>query len=158
MKNFLSWIRQNLNCLVILLAAGCGADKAPLAEVEGTLTWNGRALPGIIVEFIPDVDKGTTGPRSLGVTDEKGCFVLKGDDQTPGAVIGHHLVVIYESGRPPDAGRQRDHHKSNDQAPRTNDSPSVPANLISPIYKAASSTPLKREVVAGKQSIDLKLP
>jgi hypothetical protein len=62
----------SLGLLGPLLVAGCGGKSVVLAEVEGTLSWQGAPLENVLVEFIPDETKGTSGPRSTGVTDATG--------------------------------------------------------------------------------------
>jgi hypothetical protein len=134
--------------LSVLTAAGC--DSGPkLTEVEGVVTFNGKPLGNAQVEFLPDPNQGTTGPRSTGVTDEQGRFNLVCDDQRKGAVIGNHRVLVtdlkqWEGIRP---GRE-DANK-----------PLKPSRLPAR-YVDAASTPLKAEVKEGGPPIklDLKSP
>jgi hypothetical protein len=81
--------------IVLSLAAlltGCGGPS--LVEVEGMVTLNGKPLDNVRVEFLPDPEKQTTGPRSTGVTDAQGRFKLICENQKSGAVIGTHRVLI----------------------------------------------------------------
>jgi hypothetical protein len=141
----------------ILISAGC-SGKPPLSEVEGTVTWNSAPLPGITVQFIPDADKGTSGPRSTAVTDDEGHFTLVCEDSRPGAVIGHHRVILMDSGDPGGAVRQRDPRQR--AAGSNGDSSGRPRNLVNlpDRYKSPVTTPIRREVGPGKQTIELKLP
>src|SRR5262249_7380466 len=70
---------------------GCARGPA-LAPVEGTVKQNGVPLANVLVEFWPEAGS----PRSTGVTDDKGRFVLKtdGSSSRPGAVGGAHKVVL----------------------------------------------------------------
>ena len=91
-------MRQGKLCvLAVLLAAasGCGKSKLKTAEVEGTVTLDGKALANAVVTFTPVV-KGENfeAPASSGKTDDKGHFKLvvisTGES---GAVVGKHQVV-----------------------------------------------------------------
>jgi hypothetical protein len=142
--------------LLLLLLACAGCQKTRLAEVEGTLTCQGRPLPNVQVEFIPDAENGTTGPRSTGVTDANGHFVLRCDDQRAGAVVGQHCVVLQPaSGQ--ETGRDRDPRgRKPDQvakgAPPVEGPISIPA-----VYRSAGATPLRKEVKRGPQTINLEI-
>ncbi len=69
--------------------SGCG-NKSGAVPVEGTVTWNGQPVVGIIVEFTP-----TQGNRpSQGVTDEKGHFRLNYTINEVGAEVGPHDVTF----------------------------------------------------------------
>lgn len=75
------------------LAIGC-SNAPPLAEVSGKVTMNGQPLRNVRVEFHPDPDKGTRGKGSSGTTDASGQFTLTYSDGQPGAIIGHHRVIV----------------------------------------------------------------
>jgi hypothetical protein len=145
--------------VLILLAASCGCHSKPpaLGEVEGTLTWQNVPLANVQVEFIPDAEHGTTGPRSTGITDANGHFVLRCDDQRPGAVIGQHVVVLQEVGGQEQA-RERDPRGRRSQNPAADGAaPAEQAEPIPSMYKTAGTTPLKEEVKPGSQTINLEL-
>jgi hypothetical protein len=138
-------------------SAGCRHKPPPLGEVEGTLSWQGMPLSNVRVEFIPDAENGTTGPRSTGVTDANGHYVLRCDDRRPGAIIGCHCVVLQEVGGQEPA-RDRDPRKRPGQNPAAEGPAPAEAPVMLPsIYKGAGSTPLKRDVKPGPQTIDLEL-
>jgi hypothetical protein len=121
-------------------AAGCSRSQ-PVGEVEGAVRVNGRPLANVVVEFLPDPEKGTTGPRSTGVTDEQGRYQLRCDDQRAGAVTGWHRIVLEDlnMGRPAQG------------------QPVKTVSRVAPRYSKAATTPLLKEVKAGKQTIDLEL-
>ena len=79
-------------CLAILLMCGCGGagDVPPLGEVTGTVTFDGKPLPGATVKFQP-VDGGR---QSRGMTDEQGHYVLAYSTTETGAKAGKHKVQI----------------------------------------------------------------
>jgi hypothetical protein len=89
-------MRVTLRCSALLvfiglLAAGC-SSQVPVAPVEGTLMVKGKPLANIKVDFLPE----TTGPRSSGVTDSNGHFILTCEDGRPGALVGTHRVVVVD--------------------------------------------------------------
>ena len=75
------------------LLAGC-AGGPNLTEVTGTLTLNGKPLDNVRVEFLPDPEAKTSGPRSTGVTDGEGRFKMTCENQQSGAVVGTHRVTL----------------------------------------------------------------
>lgn len=78
--------------------AGCGgaaADAPPVAPVEGTVKWNGAPLAGVTVTYMPtDVAAGIATSPSLGITDDKGHYVLTFSAAQKGAIIGKHKVLL----------------------------------------------------------------
>ena len=124
-----------------LLLAGCGPKQA-FAPVEGTVTLDGEPLPGVVVRFLPDNDKGTKGPTSEGYTDEQGKYVLKcASPARDGAVVGwHHVVVEDPNDERPFQGEVR---KTKQRVPPKYSDPSRPA--------------LSLEVKAGAPTINVPL-
>jgi hypothetical protein len=64
-----SWIarRAILAVLLGLLAvpAGCGTTDADQAAVQGTVTYQGKAVPAGLIVFEPDVAAGNQGPSGF---------------------------------------------------------------------------------------------
>lgn len=82
--------------LMSLVASGCGSDKVSgLAPVTGTVTYQGKAVDGAGVTFIPD-GGGLTG---VGVTDAQGKFTISTRGQ-PGAQIGSCKVSVSKKSAP----------------------------------------------------------
>jgi hypothetical protein len=153
--------RRPLNLLLLgpLLAAGCGGKSVALAEVSGTLSWQGAPLENVLVEFIPDEHGGTTGPRSAGVTDAAGRFALRCTDGRPGAVVGRHRVVLAQAGRPESGGQQRDPRKRlNSGAASPGDTAPAVDPVLLALYRSPTQTPVRKEVQPGTQTINLTLP
>jgi hypothetical protein len=132
--------------LSALTAAGCtrGPDYA---EVEGTVKLNGKPLPNVRVEFLPDPEQGARGPTSSGVSDKDGRYKLLRDGQRPGAVVGKHRVLIHDlapyENLPP--GRLPDSYK-------------LKPSRVPVRYFDSNQTPLLKEVNAGGlQTIDLEV-
>jgi hypothetical protein len=136
--------------------------------VEGTVTKDGRPLPGVEVVFLADSDAGTMGPRSAGRTDEAGRYRLRTDDGEDGVVVGKHRVLILApevaskssiertlSGSerkgtgwlsPEMAQRLEEQRKTMADAPR-----------VPPSYRLFHETPLRVEVRPGSPVIDLEV-
>jgi hypothetical protein len=136
--------------LLVIAPLGCGSGRENLGLVNGTLSWNNKPVPGIQIMFVPDEERGTKGKRSLAVTDENGHFQLLCDNGQPGAVIGFHKVVLMASGRMTD---RSDLGQSAAGKSKADAKPVIPPEFSNP-----NSTPVKREVKPGSQTIDLDLP
>lgn len=90
----LAWLAFGLS---LLAAIGCGSNDAPnMAEVEGTITLDGKPVRRASVVFTPI--GGSIGGPSYGVTDDKGHFVLNYSQSVSGAVVGSHRVTISTKG------------------------------------------------------------
>jgi hypothetical protein len=131
--------------LVFAAILGCGS-RQPVAEVEGLVKLGDKPLPHVRIQFMPDPEKGTTGPISTGTTDEQGHFKLVCADQRSGAVVGWHRVVITDMGvalpRKAREGRRDDEEKT--AAPKK-------LSLVSRVpdkYTTSGHTPLTVEVKA----------
>ena len=48
---------------LLFITAGCGS-ATKVGEVEGVLIIAGKPAPRIQIQFVPDIDRGTTGPIS----------------------------------------------------------------------------------------------
>ena len=74
-----------------VIVCGCGGagDQPELGEVTGTVTLDGKPLPGVWVGFAP-----TEGRSSMGLTDAEGHYKLDYLHDTPGAKVGTHKVTI----------------------------------------------------------------
>ncbi len=82
--------------LGLVLVTGCGKQEAELIPVSGTVKIDGVLAPNILVRFMPDIIEKNTGPSSSAITNEKGEFTLKCDDQRDGAVAGNHVVTFVD--------------------------------------------------------------
>jgi hypothetical protein len=80
-----------------LINAGCNGSPAT-ARVTGTITFDGKPLPGASVGFFPE-----DGSRSsFGATDTSGRYELKFSASAIGAMPGKHKVVIRTGASEPD--------------------------------------------------------
>lgn len=76
---------------VIAFASGCGPRYVPVA---GTVFYDDEPAPDVIVMFTPKTDSAIVPETGLGITDSRGCFVIRGVDSKrnglrPGDYIGH---------------------------------------------------------------------
>jgi hypothetical protein len=128
--------------VVALALFACGCGRAPeRGEVEGVVTLNGAPLEGVQVAFTLSGEGEAGNLRSIAVTDSAGKYRLHGDQGEAGAVVGQYTVVIT------DARALR--------VPGSKQKP--PPSRVPSQYTTISSTPLKAEVKAGFQTINLDL-
>lgn len=88
-----------LTCFAVaslILVSGCGKQESELIPVTGTVKIDGVLAPNIMVRFMPDIMDKNMGPSSSAITNEKGEFTLKCDDQRDGAVGGNHVVTFID--------------------------------------------------------------
>jgi hypothetical protein len=146
--------------LLLGLLAGGGCSQGPqFAEVEGTVTLNGKPLSGVQVVFMPDPDQGTFGPSSSACTDESGHFRVATDTGQDGAMVGTHRVCVRDldalSSRP--VARPKG-PVSKSRCPAPPAAKGAPQPRFSKAYASAAQTPLRRvEVKPGKQTLDLEV-
>jgi hypothetical protein len=84
-----------------LLAAMLGCSGGPkYVPVSGVVKLDGVPYPHAVVSFQPmsTPDNPNPGRGSSAYTDENGRFVLKGDNDIDGAIVGKHLVRIMTKG------------------------------------------------------------
>lgn len=133
-------MRQLTRVLFVGMVLLAGCSRGPqMAEVEGVVKVKGQPTDGIQVEFWPEAE----GPRSRGVSDSEGRFVLSTDEATKGAVVGKHRVVLTDVGilGTKILGRAGENvDMAEGKKPR-----------ISSDYSGASS-PLTKDVVAGSKN------
>jgi hypothetical protein len=84
-----------MSFVFLAVLAGCG-DSLPVADIEkvapvsGTLTYQGKPLPGYRVTFLPiDGKRAATG-----VSDAQGKFTMGTNDAGDGAPPGQHKVAF----------------------------------------------------------------
>ncbi len=82
-----------LSALLVLVPLGCGSGTSPLAEVSGTVSYQGERLQGGTIVFTPDASRGTHGSLALGKIQSDGHFTLYTKND-PGAVPGWHRITI----------------------------------------------------------------
>ncbi len=130
--------------LVLVFVFGCGTTTE-LGQVSGTVSAGGQPLANVLVTFIPQSDGEAATVRSMATTDEQGRYQLRTEQQTTGAVIGKHKVIVEDL--------------AIYQAPRAPDGTvlSMPRARFAAHYSDPLRSPLAREVKPGEQTIDLDL-
>lgn len=90
-----------ITAVFVVLAAGCGGADRDSAPVTGKVTLKGQPVEGVIVRFQPvgtgNAQQLEAGMSSYGKTEADGTFTMRfTDDDSKGALIGEHTVVIGE--------------------------------------------------------------
>lgn len=99
-------IRRVIAPMCFLLAAiGCNRE-IPYGSVEGVVTFEGKPVEDAEVIFMPDPGKGTSGPRSVALTDKNGHYRIASDLGRDGTPVGFHVVQINDIAA---MGRQHTH-------------------------------------------------
>jgi len=141
--------------LALTVLLGCG-QNAPLATVGGTLRVNGRPLDNCLITFLPEPGQEVTGPHSTGVTDDRGCYRLRLDDQREGASVGWHRVTVQDLSVSTGV-RRRDHGTVDQEVDETTPPPPVRRSRVPARYNSPHDTPLRKEVKPGQQAVDLDI-
>jgi hypothetical protein len=131
--------------LFFLMAAICGAvvgcGRPEMGPVSGTLRYQGNPVPDATVKFTAQ-----SRPTAVGRTDAEGRYTLTTFRKGDGAYGGSHRVVVipWMDGwidLPDDAQTGR-------KPPTVLPRPDIPER-----YRQPSESPLKAEVVAGKNNV-----
>jgi hypothetical protein len=100
---FLRPALPGLGLAALLLLSGCGDNHIKTFPVEGTITYNGKAVPGGSIMFQPKDNKDAPA-ATANIKD--GRYVLKTYRDGDGAVLGEHTVTVIsledQSGRLPE--------------------------------------------------------
>jgi hypothetical protein len=142
---------------VLALVAGTlsyGCSGRQFAEVEGTVTLDGKPLDEVEVVFVPDSLKGNPGNNASAYTDAQGHYKLRSErDQKDGTVLGPHRVILIDLPAQPDL--RPGSALPPGEAART-PMPSKPKTRRFPVrYEDTQLTPFKEvEVKPGKQTLD----
>jgi len=133
-----------LTAAICGVAAGCG--RREMGPVSGTLRYQGNPVPDAVVKFTAQ-----SRPTAVGRTDAEGRYSLTTFRKGDGAYGGSHRVAVIPwmegwADLPDDAQTGR-------KPPPTVPRPDIPER-----FRQLSQSPLKAEVVAGKNNvIDLDL-
>jgi nucleoid-associated protein YgaU len=130
------------------IAAGCGGGGPQFAEVEGSVTQGGKPLTNVRVEFWPE----SNGPKSTGLTDDGGRYVLKSEDgKRAGAMVGSHKVVVKDMQIFGEKFLGR-------KAENVSDLSGGKKRRFGNQYEEAARTPISKSVGAGqKNTIDIEV-
>jgi hypothetical protein len=150
----LCWLATTLGGLSLLLAWTLlpGCERGPeFAEVEGTVTLDGKPLPEVEVVFLPDPEQETRGPRSACYTDDDGRFHLRTDKGKDGAAVGVCRVCVVDIRALAGAASAPGVTPEVRAAKKLGGPSRVPV-----AYNTSTLTPLRGvEIKPGKQTIDI---
>ncbi|MEX1231192.1 MAG: hypothetical protein WEB58_13180 [Planctomycetaceae bacterium] len=136
--------RLATGCLLLLITAGCGETvvERELAEVKGTVTYNGNVLKKGTVTFQP-----ASGAGAAAEIQPDGNFTLQ-------AVVGPNTVMVVNREPDPGPGGAAPEERAKAMAAQTAVDPAtiVPDNYSTP------ASPLKYEVKAGPNTANLTIP
>ena len=136
-----------------LLACGCSSGP-PLAPVSGRVVMNGQPLKNVRVDFHPNPDKGTRGKGSTGTTDADGNFTLAYDGGEPGAIVGHHRVIVTDLDTFGNVLVGRGDYRTEDpKGPKETPTKS----RFAAAYSDLAKTPLSQEVKPGMEPITIEV-
>lgn len=139
--------------LVFLVAVGCSGDP-PLVAVKGKLTMKGKPLGNVKVDFHPDPDKGTRGGSSTATTDKDGNFTLSYKPGTPGAVVGHHRILLTDLDIFGNVFVGRGDYRSEEEGKKRE----VPKKPRFPVlYTNLNDSPFRVEVKVGMEPVELEI-
>lgn len=98
MKNIIS-ITIALSAVCLAALSGCDGKDYTLAPVSGTVTFDGKPVPKLLVNLSPKPvgENYAVGPFSQGKTDSEGKFTLKTRYDDEGAVVGKHTLTLMYS-------------------------------------------------------------
>jgi hypothetical protein len=126
-------------CAAILIVSGCQRNSLPLAQVQGTVSFQGKPLQRGEVTFMPE--SGTPGPTAIGKIQADGSFKMQ-TLESAGAAIGRHRVMVHcRSPLTPEEARNL----------------VIPKSLIPEKYSSEKDTPLRFEVKKGENKYRIVL-
>jgi hypothetical protein len=89
---------------LLLSLSGCGRGDYPeMARVSGIVTYKGKPVPNMMVNFMP-----TEGRPSWGKTDAEGRYEMVYDADYKGVKTGHHKVYITPPASTIDGGTSKE--------------------------------------------------
>jgi hypothetical protein len=159
-------IRRRL-AVCCLLIAGCSGppDRPATAPVEGTVTYRGKPVADAAVAFL-----GAGAPRIAGgTTDAAGRYRLTTFAENDGAVLGVHTVAVkknpavgngsHEVASPPmnPADMAKAIEKSMNDTALQMMKAERDGSLLPERYGDLRTSPLRKEVVAGNNVINIEL-
>ena len=100
------FVRTAIIAFCLLFLGGCQTKKSngtDIVRVSGIVTLDGEPLADANLVFIPFQASGeqdSFAPISVATTDAQGNYLLRITEQTEGAVVGWHYVLISKFNRP----------------------------------------------------------
>jgi len=137
-----------VNLPLLIALAGCDkGEYPPMARVTGTVTYKGKPVPNMMVNFMPKA-----GRPSWGKTDAGGRFEMVFDSDTKGAELGHHKVYFTPPATTIDMGKSKASSKALAEAAGL-----TPEEMADFRKKYGLEETTKLEVDVKKDPEDLKL-
>jgi hypothetical protein len=86
-----------------VVGCGSGRETFPVAKTTGTVTCEGKPVPGVIVFFEPlqGGKDAKVGKQGYGGADDQGKFSITTYDPNDGAVVAKHRVRVGPPSSPP---------------------------------------------------------
>ena len=129
-----------------VLIIGCGPKGPDVVPVSGTVTKNGKPVPGLFINFEPG-----DGRPSWAQTDSEGKFVVKYDATMDGAKVGTHKVwFIWKPVDPKDQMIEEGFVKG-----KSSKTPEVREILKK--YGDVKTSPLSIEIKQATPNLEIKL-
>ncbi len=138
----LGTIMAGLGMAAVLGLVGCQAEaRISLAKVHGKVTVKGKPLTSGRVLFLPTASPGEGLPHpAAGDIKPDGTYELTTNAPGDGALVGDHKVAVIAMEPPPPRGAKAEFK-----------------SLIPKKYGNPESSPLKKTVVAGENTIDIEI-
>ncbi|MGQ9606295.1 MAG: hypothetical protein ACUVTW_08845 [Thermogutta sp.] len=153
-------VLSGLAVAAIVLGGACnrGSNKPKTYPVTGTVTLNGKPVPGATVNFTPkeQAPPGQSGPQAASaVTDEQGKYQIGTFAKGDGALPGEYLVSVtkYEGGGPTGGGGSEEEYRP----PRPGEESPVPKNVLPQQYANPNTSGLSVKVEAKANTYDITL-
>ena len=135
--------------LITLVITGCGPRPIKTEKVTGTVTLDGKPLPGATVGFIP---KSTSeGNSGYAVTDDDGKFVLQTTLGAAGAgtTVGEYSVTVTKTDMIKTGTGKNDEGKVIDIQ--------QPKDILPLVYANPTKSPFQVTVQSGENTFDFEL-
>lgn len=153
--------------LLLAFLVGCGGSGVPVpdtAPVTGTVTYQGKPMPGAVVLFRKGEGDLKEGGTAMGETDASGAFTLRTfvgpKTEAEGAVPGTYKVAISKM-VPPDGISEADYKAKVDEANKIAETgvilepdqePPARVELLPPKYSNLAETELSAEIKEGQEN------
>jgi hypothetical protein len=135
---------------VLFAFAGCGnGDNTKIARVSGTVTYKGKPVPNMTVNFMPP-----DGRPSWGKTDADGKYDMTYDEDRKGVKLGRNKVFFTPGVQTIDSGRSKESKKAIAQGIGLSQEEMTDITMR---FGSEESTKLEVDVKKDPEVLDLKL-
>lgn len=146
-----------LAVVLVDLAAGCSRGPE-FVEVEGVVTLAGKPLPEVEVVFLPNSEKGNTGPRAAAYTDPRGHYKLHCDQaHRDGTVVGPTRVCIIDITAVASLATMPGMRMPGELALPEAKAEKGKVSRVPADYQSPTRTPLHVEVEPGQQTLNFDI-